>query len=55
MRTPAEAKADALSREADELRRVERPTRAQAQQLRKVNEQLVAAWRVVNDMREGKR
>lgn len=54
-RTPAERKADALSREAEQLRAIPYPTCSQAARLRKVSADLVKAWRVVYQLREGKR
>ena len=55
-RTPAERRADALAAEALKLRAIANPSREQRARLWDIEaRKLPSAWRVVNDMREGRR
>jgi hypothetical protein len=56
VRTPAERRVDLLAAEARKLRAVARPSKEQRARLFEVeSRKLPAAWRAVNQMREGLR
>lgn len=54
-RSAAERRVDTLAAEARELRSIEHPNVRQRDRLFTVEQKLAKAWRVVHEMREGRR